>query len=413
MSNQDQDLASVIKKLQDPKTIRSQSQRLLELAKDNQLKYFALNLKQLDNTASYITDVITSKYPDLDIPYHSRWRHFEMDGLNRIEQLKLKAQPKSAIEWGKILYELVIISVLLDAGAGRFWAYLEESTGRRYSRSEGLALASLYLYQSGSFSMDPENPYRVDAQCLQAFTEKQLQASFQLSQSNPLEGVPGRVALLNQLGSAILNNPRYFNQQNRLGEFYLHMYSLQSNQVLDAIQLFQTTLRAFNDIWPTRLSYQGVPLGDVWIHSALKTTEQGSEYIPFHKLTQWLTYSLIEPLEQAGIQVNGLESLTGLPEYRNGGLLIDSHLLQVKNPDILNEAQTPGSELIVEWRGLTVALLDELAVRIRQQLNKDSTALPLAKILQGGTWEAGRKIAKEKRSDGSPPIRIISDGTVF
>jgi hypothetical protein len=39
--------------------------------------------------------------------------------------------------------------------------------------------------------------------------------------------------------------------------------------------------------------------------------------------------------------------------------------------------------------------------------------LPLAKILQGGTWAAGRKIARERRADGSPPLRVVSDGTVF
>lgn len=76
--------------------------------------------------------------------------------------------------------------------------------------------------------------------------------------------------------------------------------------------------------------FHGVSLGDVWQHKALKTNELGSEYIPFHKLSQWLTYSLIEPLEHAGLSVNHLDELTGLPEYRNGGLLIDSGLLRIK-----------------------------------------------------------------------------------
>jgi hypothetical protein len=39
--------------------------------------------------------------------------------------------------------------------------------------------------------------------------------------------------------------------------------------------------------------------------------------------------------------------------------------------------------------------------------------LPLARILQGGTWAAGRTIAKRLRPDGGPPLKIISDGTVF
>jgi hypothetical protein len=38
---------------------------------------------------------------------------------------------------------------------------------------------------------------------------------------------------------------------------------------------------------------------------------------------------------------------------------------------------------------------------------------PLGALLEGGTWAAGRKLAKEKRSDSAPPLTIISDGTVF
>ncbi|MGE0634502.1 MAG: DUF1688 family protein, partial [Pseudobdellovibrionaceae bacterium] len=38
---------------------------------------------------------------------------------------------------------------------------------------------------------------------------------------------------------------------------------------------------------------------------------------------------------------------------------------------------------------------------------------PLAKVLEGGTWWAGRFLAAEKRQGGPPPIQIKSDGTVF
>ena len=71
------------------------------------------------------------------------------------------------------------------------------------------------------------------------------------------------------------------------------------------------------------------------------------------------------------------------------------------------------STLVVEWRALTVALLDRLAVAVREKLNMDASELPLAKILEGGTWAAGRAIARERRADGTPPIKVVSDGTVF
>jgi hypothetical protein len=135
--------------------------------------------------------------------------------------------------------------------------------------------------------------------------------------------------------------------------------------------------------------------------------------VPLHKLSQWLAYSLIEPLQRAGLAVTDIDGLTGLAEYRNGGLFIDSGVLALRNPADASRHHDVSSPLVVEWRALTVALLDRLADIIRKKLNLDAVALPLAKVLEGGTWAAGRAIAREKRADGAPPLKIISDGTVF
>jgi len=135
--------------------------------------------------------------------------------------------------------------------------------------------------------------------------------------------------------------------------------------------------------------------------------------VPFHKLSQWLVYSLVEPLEAAGLQVTGLDDLTGLAEYRNGGLMIDCGVVVPKHPAVTAEGHGPGDSVIVEWRALTVALLDPLADLVRRRLDQEATAMPLAKILEGGTWAAGRRIAAERRPGGAPPITLESDGTVF
>ena len=134
--------------------------------------------------------------------------------------------------------------------------------------------------------------------------------------------------------------------------------------------------------------------------------------MPFHKLSQWLSYSLLEPFEWAGVQVTGLEQLTGLPEYRNGGLLLDAGLLQLKDPAWAAQAWQPADQLIVEWRALTVALLDELAPLVRAELGLTEAQMPLACVLEGGTWAAGRAMAQRLRA-GAPPLNIVSDGTVF
>jgi hypothetical protein len=135
--------------------------------------------------------------------------------------------------------------------------------------------------------------------------------------------------------------------------------------------------------------------------------------MPLHKLSQWLTYSLLEPLQTAGFAVTDIDGLTGLAEYRNGGLFIDTGVLALRDAAAARRTHAVGSALVVEWRALTVALLDRLAALIRQRLELDAEALPLAKILQGGTWAAGRQIARKLRPDGSPPLAVVSDGTVF
>jgi hypothetical protein len=97
-------------------------------------------------------------------------------------------------------------------------------------------------------------------------------------------------------------------------------------------------------------------------------------------------------------------------EYRNGGLLIDTGVLTLADPRVTAVTHDVGSELVVEWRALTVSLLDELAPRVRSLLGVP--ALSLASMLEGGTWAAGRGLARQLRG-GEPPLKIAADGTVF
>jgi hypothetical protein len=135
--------------------------------------------------------------------------------------------------------------------------------------------------------------------------------------------------------------------------------------------------------------------------------------VPFHKLSQWLSYFLIEPLQDAGLSVTDVNGLTGLAEYRNGGLFVDAGVIA---PHDLAKSLQPNavdSPLIVEWRALTIALLDRIAPLVRAELGVDETKFSLGCVLEGGTWAAGRALAREKRADAGPPIRVVSDGTVF
>ena len=135
--------------------------------------------------------------------------------------------------------------------------------------------------------------------------------------------------------------------------------------------------------------------------------------MPFHKLTQWLAYSLLEPLETAGLAVVKLDALTALAEYRNGGLLVDLGAIRPRAPADPQAPYDVSSELVVEWRALTVALMDRLVELVRGELALGA-AFAMPHLLQGGTWRAGRKIALALRPPHGPsPIPISPDGTVF
>jgi hypothetical protein len=246
-------------------------------------------------------------------------------------------------------------------------------------------VASLHAFRAGLFSGDPRQKLRADAPGLSRLTDEALARAFQVSRDNPLPGLAGRAALLRRLGAAL---------PGRAGDLVVRWWP-----AVAARDLLATILELLAPVWPR-------PLGDVWHHPLLGM-------VPFHKLSQWLCYSLVEVLEQAPVPVTGLDDLTGLAEYRNGGLFIDLGVLTLRDPPLARAPLPVDHPAVVEWRALTVALLDRLAPLVRERLGGSTVDLPLARLLQGGTWDSGRRIAFERRTDGSPPLVVLTDGTVF
>lgn len=400
--------------LRSTQAIRDRCGFLFDLACQGKLQAFRCDLEQLDRVADYVLGVMQQRYPDGQIPFHSRWRHFEAGDVARLAHLDAALTELTPLEQARTKFDLVIVSVLLDAGAGASWQYVEPTTEQVFQRSEGLAIASFHLFLQGGFSSDPNAPFQADARGLQGFTEVALRHAFQVSEQNPLIGVAGRVNLMQRLGQALQQFPPLFGADNpRPGYLVDYLMQQASDGTLKAHTVFEAVLAGFSDIWPGRSAIATVNLGDVWRHPALPDGAIGSQLVPFHKLSQWLTYSLLEPLQALGLTIVGLDELTGLPEYRNGGLCVDLGLLQPKSDAVLAQPHAVDSEVIVEWRALTVILLDQIARTLRQKLAMTPETLPLAKVLEGGTWAAGRKIAADRRFNGAPPIQIISDGTVF
>jgi hypothetical protein len=390
-----------------PIAIRERTQKIFDLTVNNKTN-FIYHPDKLESVCDFVIEVIKDNYPDLNIPFHSRWGHFKVGNIDRVEKyLDEKIKDVDPIEKARIKLDLVITSVLLDAGAGPDWKYKEGENF--FNRSEGLGVASFHMFLDGAFSKDGSP--KADAQKLKSITAADVEKSFQVSNANPLVGAQGRAGLLKSLGECVASKPEVF-EGGRPGNIIDHMIH-QYGKNFKAVDLLQAVLLHFGDIWPSRINLEGTNLGDVWEYSKIEKLTDTDNLVPFHKLSQWLTYSLIEPIEEAGVKVENVFEMTGLAEYRNGGLLIDSGLITLKDEALKNEAHRPNSELIIEWRALTVNLLDKIADIVREKLGKDQNEFPLAKVLEGGTWWAGRRLAKESRPDSTPPLKLASDGTVF
>lgn len=141
-----------------------------------------------------------------------------------------------------------------------------------------------------------------------------------------------------------------------------------------------------------------------------KSTGGWESILPFHKLTQWLAYSVMQPMQSLlKMHFAGTELLTGLPEYRNGGLFVDMGLLTLKKDDTERGLQNysdycrrtgskgievapmfePSDDVIVEWRGVTIGLLDQLCVEVNRALKRELAGqeLTLAQLLEAGSWK--------------------------
>jgi hypothetical protein len=397
--------------LSTPEAIRERAGAVLAAGLAGRLAHFTIDLSRLAAIGDLVATVTRERHPSGTVPLHSRWRHFDVGGHDRVAALERALGRLSIDARVRAKLDLAVVSVLLDAGAGPGWRYVEAETGQPHARSEGLAVASFRMFEAGFFSADPAEPARVDAHALLTITDDRLAAALQVSADNPLAGLAGRAALLRQLGHALQHAPELFGKREPRPGHVLDTLREQSRAGrVEAAEILRAVLKGLGSIWPGRLTLDGVNLGDVWPHPAAGGTGPGAGLVPLHKLSQWLTYSLIEPLTEAGLIVTGLDRLTALAEYRNGGLLLDTGVLSPRHRAVLGETHRPGDEVVVEWRALTVALLDRLAPLVRARLGVRD--LPLASILEGGTWAAGRRLADERRG-GAPPIHIDSDGTVM
>ncbi|CDO96504.1 unnamed protein product [Kluyveromyces dobzhanskii CBS 2104] len=394
------------------------------LGKNNgKSKHFDVSTDKMSKVADYLLNIIERDYQNLaDIPVHGRWQHLNCNGVDRMDNLiqKWTSEGHDSLEVCRRLIDLITFSVIVDAGAGSTWNYKEGET--LIGRSEGLAIASFYMFQKGDLSKDKSQT--VNGATLKSFDKADFDKGFQISAENSLQGYEGRIELIRSLGNSLLEKPELFGDDARPGNIIDYLFKLNNSNEIDLQQVWEALMTGYTSIWPKgRLTLHGQPLGDCWKYK----TESGEIIVTFHKLTQWLCYSLLRPLEQFGykFKISSKDLQTGLPEYRNGGLFYDLGVITLKEEFLnigLENSQRygydpsiptfePDSAVIVEWRCLTIGLLDALLPSVNSKLG---SKLQLSQLIEAGTWKAGREIAAELRpKTAGPPINLHSDGTVF
>ncbi|KAI9825718.1 MAG: hypothetical protein M1826_006902 [Phylliscum demangeonii] len=427
--------------------VRERSRLVLEKAKRNELRHFHVDLDKFTDTAAYVVSIIKRDHgPDYDaIPPYGRWQHFDVGGRPRIDQL-LASWPSTVDkpERTRRLLDLFVVSVLLDAAAGARWKYKSKQSGKFYRRSEGLAVASLEMFQAGLFSSDGQQPCQVDGMALKQITVDKLAKALQVATDNPLPGLAGRAMMLARLGDG-LRNRAYFGGSARPGNMLNYLLDHPTTQmnsvpVIALATLWTVLMDTLSPLWPSaRTMVGGISLGDCWPCSSMPSSPPGQPWeniVPLHAMTQWMAYSLMAPMtKMLRIRFSESELLTGLPEHRNGGLFVDTGLLTLKAGDMSRglaayEANAkidgqpnvevmplfqPNDDVVVEWRAVTVGLLDELLAEVNRLLGLGrGRALSLSQMMESGTWKGGRELAEVSRPNTKePPIMIISDGTVL
>ncbi|KAI9047149.1 hypothetical protein LZ554_008603 [Drepanopeziza brunnea f. sp. 'monogermtubi'] len=427
--------------------VRERCSMVMAKARRDELNHFDVDMTKFEDTTKFVVSVIKRDFAEnlASIPPHGRWQHFNVGSRDRIAELQASWGPGcDPSEQCRRLLDLFLVSVLLDAGAGNSWSYKSNENGRKYRRSEGLAIASLEMFKDGLFSSNKSQPHQVDGEGLRMLSVERMAKGLQVSDSNPIAGLEGRTGLLIRLADA-LNNQALFGADARPGNMLDYLLSHPTTQassipIVLLPTLWSVLIDGLAPIWPpSRTTLDSTSLGDAWPLSTLPrtpSTQPWETIVPFHKLTQWLCYSLMQPMSKLiHIHFAGAELMTGLPEYRNGGLFIDTGLLTLKPADMKRGLQafadeavrsgkksmevvpmfTPDDDVVVEWRAVTVGFLDLLLEEVNNLLGlQGPDRLSLPQMLEAGSWKGGREMAEISRPNTQcPPIAILSDGTVF
>ncbi len=392
--------------------VRLVANNLLDRALADKLDHVSVDISKLDQALIQVLEITKQTYPDFQIPPYGVWRLFEAGGVDRWSALASARNFQSADELLAAASDLAILAAYMDVHTPQGWSYEDTMAGTEVKGREAAAFAVINMFAAGSFSSDPVDPFRVDADALIRLEIEELVNGLQLSAEQEGDFFKLLQRHLKRFGEALALRPDLFGegQSTRPGNLVVKIGSEGWGSV-DAAVLLDRLLQSLAPLWEGGAAEGDVSFGDSFAHP-VKANPANQDIVPFHLTAQSMVYSLVEPLAWAGYEVDELDTLTGPGDAEHTGLFVSTGVLSMKSEtDDLSDDQALDRQ--TELRAVTIALTDRLAAMLRKELDVEQEQLPLSCILEGGTSRAGAAIISENRELREKLEKIMNPGSIF
>jgi hypothetical protein len=268
----------------------------------------------------------------------STWDLLKVGGINRLALLNLKIAKLDTIEQARIKVDLILVSILFDVELESDWTYSEDSL--EFNHSAGIFVACFHMFSGGHFSSLYKR--EVDAKALMGLCLLDIKGGFQVSQDNSLDDLEDRVNRLNVLGQ-VCSDDKYFSMQ-RPGSILDYLISTLGNSMtaLDILSIIHTVFL------PALLGSRNIE------------DQSLQAIIPLYQLAQKITYSLVLPLEECGIEIIGIDELTSSVELYHRQSLFESGVVGLRTQDDFDVLYRYNPDFVTEWKALATIILDKI-----------------------------------------------------
>lgn len=398
-------IASVLRTTQ---TVRDRCGQVLAWTRASHSPWFEVDDDALEVAARRLATLTRQLHADQGGPIAGCWRRFAAGGVDRrvwLERL-LAAEPPEQRTHARI--DLAVVCEYLGQVPDDSWSYAEAATGQRFTGREGLAVALWHAFCAGLFSSDPQRPLQADAAGLRGVVTDHLGLALQAGRAWAWPDLQACAIALRRLGEVLSEQPEVFGEAGRpsgLFDTLISPYGVAVPHTADirAHDILSQLLMTLSGLTPGGAQIGGVALGDCWQHPAAHGAGEG--WVPLHARMQAITCALLEPFEWAGVQVRELSALTALADVLHGNLLLDTAVLRLRDPQSARTVWPRDAEIVIEWRALTVALLEELAPRVQHHRGRGDAGPGTAGLLIG-RFEPAATALTLLRPEGRPALRV-------